>query len=606
MSNLQRINQDLWINAAGYCNRIDPTNINERHLTAGTQNVIIENLDAQTTRVMTRYGYKSCSFIEQPAVTPANVDYKFAGSYTWNNTTDIYYYTAFMWRNGAGVNLKIKRSLNDICGTYDTVFNNAYIPATGSRYKEAVRFATWDESGSCNNTILAVYGTDRIAYQDYTMSFMSDILLPMLYGNGTDVHTTGPLAGQPIGKSPVEPPSTYTIDYIRVFEGQLFIGSRNSRYIYVSRVADNLNSTCFDWANFEYSDPNRLAGEGGILKLNSNCRGFGIESNNLQIYTENDHVYDLVKDDLGSGLQDIYVKPKKISSGQGAYEQELITEIKNGTIYLTNERTVDILSQVENFTNTQSTPISDIVQIDIDNMELTDARMFYHKRNLYLMFPKSSTTMIYNLERGIWQPPQTMSIAGMTTEKDVLYGYEYISDDKDGIKVFRMDCYNGYNKENIDLSLTDDGAGYICRIVTPYTHLGVRHHKKFHNSIFVEGYISANSIINVKCLKDYGGYGGIQEKDIHGVRQEGDKVKFINDPVDTVSLGKSVLGSHSLGNDNPYLIPKFHHVLTFSEKNSYYERQIQFEGEQLEQRWGIISYSTNAGMSSDTNFDVTK
>lgn len=583
MSNLQRINQDLWINAAGYCNRIDPTNINERHLTAGTQNVIIENLDAQTTRVMTRYGYKRCQTIT--GLFPTNSDPIFAGSYRWDSGFERRFLVAY--------------KINQVNDTYIQVFaatNNpceAYTNLTGNTIKIAktdfVRFTSLYDTGLQKHLALWVLGDDNIYYWD---------------GTGGSVTVPNPLA-----TSPIPLPTNYTYDYIVVYKNQVYIGSKNSKTIYVSRIVSTSAPNL--WQDFNFTTfPGRLAGEGGHIILDTNCRGFGIENDILQIYGEHDYVYDVeinTQNENNAGLvrEDIIVTPKKTSSGQGAIEQELITNIKNGTIYLTRERTVDILGNIENFSNTQATPISDVVQIDFDNVETKQGNSFYHKRNVYFMFPESSTHLIYNLERGYWQPPQRIDIAGMLADNDKLYGFQYVAKDNN-IGVFRMDCYNGYNKENIDLSLTDDGAGYTCRIVTPYTHLGVRHHKKFHNSIFVEGYISANSIINVKCLKDYGGYGGIQEKDIHGVRQEGDKVKFINDPVDTVSLGKSVLGSHSLGNDNPYLIPKFHHVLTFSEKNSYYERQIQFEGEELEQRWGIISYSTNAGMSSDTNFDVTK
>jgi hypothetical protein len=204
----------------------------------------------------------------------------------------------------------------------------------------------------------------------------------------------------------------------------------------------------------------------------------------------------------------------------------------------------------------------------------------------------------------------------MVADCDTLYGYEYIVDNQDGVGVFRLDCFNGYNKDSIDLALSDgedisettpyEGSGYDCSIVLPYTHSGVRHHLKEHSSIFIEGYISANSKLKLRVLRDYGGSGNIEEKEILGRREENDKLKFIKEPVDNISLGKAVFGSHGLSSDNPHIIPKFHRVSTFTLKPSYYEKQIQIHGDVFQQRWGILSISTNTGLASDTNWATTK
>jgi hypothetical protein len=262
---------------------------------------------------------------------------------------------------------------------------------------------------------------------------------------------------------------------------------------------------------------------------------------------------------------------------------------------------------VQQFSSTQSTPINDIVQVDFDNFNYKDANMFYHKRHVYFMFPNDSTIMRYSLEKGNWQAPRVMgvNIAGLIAKDDILYGYEYITDDNNGIKTYRMDCFNSYNKESVDYSLNDDGIAIESRIVFPYTHLGYRHHQKHSNNIFLEGYISANSKIDVTCLYEYGGANNITEKTIYGSKQKGDERNILYEPKDTVSLGKLYLGSNSMSNNKAFVTPKFRSVM-LNKQTNFYEYQIQLYGNEYDQHWGILSLSTNAGLAFDTNFAITK
>jgi hypothetical protein len=168
-----------------------------------------------------------------------------------------------------------------------------------------------------------------------------------------------------------------------------------------------------------------------------------------------------------------------------------------------------------------------------------------------------------------------------------------------------MDCFNSYNKESVDYSLNDDGIAIESRIVFPYTHLGYRHHQKHSNNIFLEGYISANSKIDVTCLYEYGGANNITEKTIYGSKQKGDERNILYEPKDTVSLGKLYLGSNSMSNNKAFVTPKFRSVM-LNKQTNFYEYQIQLYGNEYDQHWGILSLSTNAGLAFDTNFAITK
>lgn len=618
---LKRINEDLWINPIGYCNRNDVTNLNERYLVAGSQNVLIENIDDSSTRVMTRWGFEKCRSL------PANVgSLKFLNAYRWDtNDTKTRYVVSYLYTqtNGSsGVNTFIYEI--DLC-TGNQISQLAHgAPSIYSDWNTVdqrnVRYASFYDYKNLKEVLLWVDGNTN-PYICGVDSSNTNISTPFF---ATNNNSTNP------GVLPPFPPG-YTLDYIAVFNNQLYLGSRNSRVVYVSRCTTD--STFFggnfpaytDFRFTQYAPAQQIvqvdgngnsyvvdvpaAGrqpcEGAEILLDSNCRGFGQQNGVMEIFTDKHLVYEVeVAQGQYVNTEEIRVRRLKTSNGQGAMSQELITEIKNGIIYITREKTVDILSDIESFSSVQAKPINDVVQADFDNFDYSDAKMMYHKRNLYITFPKNATVMIYNLERGFWQPPQKMVIGGFVAKDDIIYGFEYVSDGT--ADFYRMDCFNFLNKIEAELTLTDDGAPFTARIVTPYTHLGVRNHQKFHTSIFTEGYINEVSEIKVKCLYEYGGYKGEQAKIIYGYRKEGDKRDFIYKPIDKVSIGKSQMGENNLGNKERYIIPKFHQVKKFTPKPNYYERQISFEGDVAEQRWGIISFSTNANLVSDTNQAATE
>lgn len=568
---LNRIDQDNWINPVGYCNRIDVTNLNERYLTAGSQNVLIENIDDQTTRVMTRWGFSRCRRINFSG------DGKFINSWRWdNNNGETLYFVTYYYLNGLNTYV-FKNSLCD--GQNVVTYGHGVI---GGDYNSinglGVRYTSWYDQNNIKEIALFVDGTRNVNYYDSLGNAGNT-----LFDVGFMTFTT-------------PPPASYTVDYIATYRNQVYYGSRNSRVVYVS--------SCDDYTDLSYTTSGRLSCEGAEILLDSSCRGFGLQNGNLNIFTDKHHVYevDIETNTSFANAEEIRVRRLKTSSGQGAMSQELITEIKNGIVYITKEKTVDILSEIENFSSIQAKPINDIVQTDFDNFDYEDAKIFYHKRNIYFTFPKNSVVMVYNLERGMWQPPQIMAIGGFMSIDDELYGFEYIIDRS--ADFYYMDCFNGYNKNYNDLAKNDDGASFTAVIVTPYSHLGVRNHKKFHNEIFVEGYINSVSEIEVKCLYDYGGYGQISSKTIHGYARKGDRLEFIKQPVDTLSIGKSQLGANNLSNNEAYIIPKFHRSIVFNSKPAYYERQIVFTGDVYDQRWGIISFSSNASLQNDTNQSV--
>ena len=587
MSNLQRINKE-YINWVGYANRKDLTNMNDRYITAGSKNVLVENIDDQTTRIMTRAGVTPCSTVT------FNADVRYAGSYNITIDNVQRYFFTYVDKNTVNNTTYMYESREDVC----TPVNIGSFSSTSQFTTDMVRFTRFKDYLTQKQVMLFANGTNNI-YSYNGSSIPTNTLNPMLYGNGTGNYpATSTGVTVPIGSSPFPPKLDYTVDYIKSYKNQLLIGSKNSPYIYMSTVSD--------WKDFNYGLTDRLKGEGAYFTLDANCRGFADDETSLKIFADNNYTYEVVFTEFTGNRENVTLKPLKISNGQGAIEQELITNIKNGIIYVSKERTVDILSEAESFTSVRSTPINDIVQVDFDCFNYKYANLFYHKRHVYFMFPEDSTIMIYSLEHGNWQAPQIMgvNIAGMIAKDDILYGYEYVTDDNNGIRTYRLDCFN--NKTCTEYSLNDDGVAIEARIVFPYTHLGYRHHQKFDNNLFIEGYISANSQIETSVLYDYYGSKDIKRDVIYGYKQLDDKRKrYLYEPKDDVSLGNTYLGSHNMSNNSPFILPKFRVVQTHLAIN-HYERQIQLYGNEYDQEWGILSISTNAGIASDTNFAITK
>lgn len=192
-------------------------------------------------------------------------------------------------------------------------------------------------------------------------------------------------------------PNSFQNDFIATFDNQVWIGANNDRQIYASHINNYLT--------FAFS-ATRLVGEGALITLDGTPTAFVPTEEAMQISAGKDFWYQTrleLSDD--NTAETLTVTRLKTSPQQAALQQSAVGQIKNYTVFISNEPTLDFLGRVENVDTTQSRPISDPIKTDFDSYTFTNAHIKYFQNNIYIALPSESRLLVFNLEKGFWEAP---------------------------------------------------------------------------------------------------------------------------------------------------------------------------------------------------------
>ena len=267
----------------------------------------------------------------------------------------------------------------------------------------------------------------------------------------------------------------------------------------------------------------------------------------------------------------------KTASGSGLIATGAISAIKNSTAYITREPTLDTISALENI---NTSPLSDPVKNDFDTYNFTGAHVRYWKRSLYIALPASGVVLIYDLQRKLWQPPQTMPISRLAIIGDWLYGHSSVSNET--YKLFTG---------------TNDNGNFIPQVARfAYNNGGNRALLKNASMLWSDGYITPNGLLTQTF---YAGFDGVEGKfpmPING----GDT--SITNPVGGSPLGDEPLGATPIGGDNLDAITglpgtnatmsRFYQDDTMVVKD-HTENFVEFTMNTLDAQFALVSYGSN-------------
>jgi len=119
----------------------------------------------------------------------------------------------------------------------------------------------------------------------------------------------------------------------------------------------------------------------------------------------------------------------KTATSSGLISTDAITSIKNATAYISRERHWIRLVLLKTIEGEQSRPISDDIKNDFDAYDFTHAHMKYWKRSIYIGAPLFRYPAHYDLQRKLWQPPQTIPVSRLAIIGDWLYGHSAVNDE---------------------------------------------------------------------------------------------------------------------------------------------------------------------------------
>lgn len=391
-----------------------------------------------------------------------------------------------------------------------------------------------------------------------------------------------------------------------IYYGQSDIGTAGSNVVYVSKV-DNFKDCT-------YTSPTRVVGEGYLYILDAPARAFipqesgNVESSNMFISAGDDWLYREVRT-LDSTLtkEQLELKPLRTGQRQAVFDKNSVTRNKNGICYLANDGVINQLGQISNQYVPELTDLSYSIVDDMNGYTFTGGSTYYRKNFIYRSIPSLGIIRIYNMtspNTQYWEPPVQYPVSGFySTEDNEIGGHGYGS----------SESYLLFTGTRFRANPDDDGfpiSAYAFFAPWPHvTHLpgqrssfSNRSATKMTEELFVDGYMSANTVLTVGVNYDLDGCTQTKMVTINGTDTA------ITCPVtEAGSLGSAPFGTEILGDGliPPIRPPYFQAVPTF-DKYQYRFEQVFFYDEGIDTTWQIISWGTDSMPTAEIDTDIRK
>lgn len=374
-------------------------------------------------------------------------------------------------------------------------------------------------------------------------------------------------------------PADYTIDFVGSYRNQLYLGSTKSRVVRISS-ATTKGGFNFSFVNFATSLD---VGGARTITIDDTCGGFEPTKDGMVMYGSTDSIFKrsvIVSSDQTKEFSEIV--RLETAPRQGITSPLGKLNIKNALVNLTNEKTLDTLSFLENISELQTTPISDTIKLDFENTDFTNASLFYFERNLFVIAPASAKIFWYDLQRKLWQAPvsftqEVMGMMSVTEDGNLLIH----SAQKDS-------SYFLFQGDN------DNAVAIESKATVAYNHLGDRYRTKIVGVCAQDGYISANGILERTFEYGYKGSNGTYQMKFNGGNTD-----FLYYQRDDGGLGKAPLGQRTLGGNS--IVPvtperRFLFADNFPQID-FYMLRVTYEMAVADATWSLVSYGMDAGLT---------
>lgn len=599
----------------GYRNREDVTNLPPGVLIVGSQNVLTN----VSERVQIRQGYSvdgATSAVAAPVLanfdwlkknngevhmragglTSAGNDGKLqyryvdtAGTVTWRDlttslTTVAYNFTTF-WDTTES--LRVVLFVNGTSNIFEWNGATAVIASTTSNTITKTGSVTWADAGFYvnGNKSIVINGTVYTYSGGETSTTLTGVSAdPTGEANGSIVHQSVVTTAN---SSMTSITSTFPNGLIATMNNQVFVGALTSSVMWLSKV----NS----YTDYSQSTTRQI-GEGGSLVLDENLVAFKVQGDQtaatMYVSAGTDLWYKIVFDTfvsvVGASGQTLGAVPIKTGRRQGAISQAFVSSMKNNTITVTNETTVDMIGVMENYlTQVQVKNISDPIKLDIDSYDFTNGSIAYWRYFILVAVPAEGVVRIYNLNTNNWEAPQTLPVSRFYIVDGELYGHSYNT-----LESYKL--FDGYADRTYPGFL---GYPIDAMWVFSYENYGSRFAYKRATKMYVEGYINANTTITATLTLDLDGCATTKTFTL-----DGSDTQFVCIPTSDAPLGKVPLGKQKLGGGVTSSIqglpPKFRWFPTFS-NTDFFEASIAFQVNGTGERFELLAFGLATGGSSE-------
>lgn len=472
----------------------------------------------------------------------------------------------------------ITLSLNDVLVNEVISATTAIVGVNGKETWAAERFTT---TGTKTINIAGTTFTYNAGWNSPTLTLTAD--------PSAQATVDGIVFQTVISNTPVngDVPSGLIIDRIGVNLNQVYIGNSQSRNVYLSK-----QSSFYD---FGYTITVRVTGEGGTLNLDNNLVSLAPDDDKMVITAGKSDVYRVNFKSFSDGVsygEIIECLKLKTSYGQAAVSPEAFVKIKNGTIYMSREPTIDFLGNVELIQGQQSNPLSDPIKRLLLSLDNTDVSGVYTKNNVFFLFPSESVLLMYDTERAFWQPPQIISGSCLSVV--------------DGNVI----VHSGTTDESYTLfsGMTDNGVLVDAKAVTNAFTSGKRTARKTYDEVFVEVIVNGNAnTVNCSMYSGYNGATGIATFQVGA----DDDARFIEETPLGGGFGTYPFGSIPFGSlfpdvDDDSEIGSTKKIYKVQGQNRLeaFTQQMQFQNSEENAYFEIVSWGFNPQKTATSLVDI--
>ena len=587
----------------GYVTKPDPTNIPPDYLVAGSQNVIINDQE----KAESRSGYE---LFGKASTTARAIDSDFVWKHSGATSTD----SAEIFLRSTGSVLQFATStafldLYDQISTstpprFATIWSTTelidvllFVNASSTLFEWSGATATYASSTATSVGIQEVIGESRFYLQGtrhIRVLDSSGVWRTFTY-TGQGVSTFSGITPDPTSftfnvdapvvqaiRSNVNTPAFgFTSNVIKVLNNQAFIGSHTSRRMYVSKDTA--------YTNFTFSSP-RVIGEGALITLDDITIGMeSPDDDKLIVFSGNDRVYQITMEVSPGSTADREVprvKPLLVSTGQGAISQELIGKIKQAVVWVSNNKELVELGQVENLPSPQAVAISDPIKPDFDSANFTNGEIEFWKNDIFITAPPDGKVFIFDLSKRFWQPPQILGIRRVSVFGGELYGHS-----QSVPETYKL--FTGLNDNENSISAKAHFA---------YQNGGRRDVLKNFDRYYTELYLASNTKVDVSILYEWLGAKSIITYELDGASQD-----FLFNPSADASLGVNPLGTNPLGGltEGAADLAKYRRFRQLVPVDNF-EYQVRFEMEQVDGAFQLLAHGANSRLSPNAPVKIVK
>jgi hypothetical protein len=354
---------------------------------------------------------------------------------------------------------------------------------------------------------------------------------------------------------------------------------------------DTETSTIYGSKNTAYNDcafttPLRVPGEGFKITLDNFTIGFTQDEDNVYVFAGTDDLYKITFE-LNAAQSGESIKTKKLRAGggQAAISQNAIIPVKNGIMYITNEKTLTWLTSIENVFTPQSLPISDPIKDDFDSFDFTGASGTFFENAIWLAIPAENLVYIYDFDKALWHTPQTIPVMGFsvikntTTNMNELFGHS-----------------NSVN-ETYKLNSGLDDNGVIIEFVAAFSYRQFGNRSILHcfEEYYNELYMSVSTVVACTHNYEYQGAEFVAVKSISG-SDIGLQFAFTAD----ANLGKDNLGKNPLGSTSvPSETLNKYRCIHEMKKVDFFEHQVIYSSDSQNAQFEILSHGPNIANSTN-------